>query len=155
MEYYWCDGCRIMVPEHGLSDYARNRIMNTEKLRFVAGDTAEVERCEHIDIDDSGEVVYTDKTFMSEIHVMGEEIWMGRVAVVGRTYDDAEGLRDRLLWALDQPTVPAQWQASAAPFSMAPDEEIDWTNIDNGGEAARLKGKGYRVRALYTKQPVI
>jgi hypothetical protein len=126
--------------------------MNTEKLRFVPGDTAEVAPSEHIDIDDKGEVVYTDRTFMSEIHVMGEEVWMGRVAVVGRTYGDAEGLRDRLLWALDQPTVPAQWQ-------YKPDWNVEpavgaWVNLDHGGEACNMKAKGFETRALYVKQPL-
>ncbi len=85
---------------------------------------------------------------------MGEEVWLNRVIVYGYHQEGAEALRDRILWALEQPTVPAQWQCLSS-YTDADGEPVGkyWRNLDNGGEAATLKGKGYEVRSLYLKQP--
>ena len=114
--------------------------MNDEKLRFVSGKTILI--C----------VADAPDCYEATIHVIGEEVWLNRVCVYGVNEDDANGLRDRLLWALQQPTVPTLWQASYP--GTAPDDQECWVNLDNGGEAARLKGEGYEIRALYQKQPL-
>lgn len=132
--------------------------MNNEKLKFVAGETTEAPP---MDVIEAGDDVVSDslaRTFVSEIHVIGEDIWIGRITTCGYTSEDAEALRDRLLWALNQPIVPAQWQY-LSKLDWESDEadgtKSTWINLDNGGEAARLKGEGYEIRALYTKQPII
>lgn len=126
--------------------------MNDETLRFAPGETVEVPPMEVVDVDDKGVSDCLAPLFISEIHVIGEEIWIGRVTAAGFTAEAAEALRDRLLWALQQPTVPAQWQRYS-PGGTETDGQ--WVNLDNGGEAARLKGEGYEIRALYAKQPLV
>lgn len=110
--------------------------MNQEKLKFIRTEPA----------------AQAGDDFVAEIHVVGEEVWLGRVCIFGSTAQDAEGLRERLLWALEQPTTPAQWQRYSPGGS---ETDGEWINLDNGGEAARLKGQGYEIRALYLKQPII
>lgn len=117
--------------------------MNQEMLKFIKGETAQALPAEGFE--PSGD-------YEALIHIVGKEVWLGRIAIYGASPDDAEGLRDRVLWALDQPTVPAQWQAAHDGCEIHP--TVDWFNIDNGGEAARLKGLGFRIRALYVKQPL-
>lgn len=119
--------------------------MNEETLRFVPGETITSFTLE-VDLNADGSADTAAPVFVSEIHVIGEEVWIGRVTACGYTTEAAEGLRDRLLWALQQPTVPTQWQAN---------HNGAWHNLDNGGEAARLKGEGYEIRALYAKQPLV
>lgn len=129
--------------------------MNEETLRFVPGETITSFTLE-VDLNADGSADTAAPVFVSEIHVIGEEVWIGRVTACGYTAEAAEALRDRLLWALQQPTVPAQWQRKQFRNS---DQEIDpvfeWINLDNGGEAARLKGEGVEIRALYVKQPLV
>jgi hypothetical protein len=113
--------------------------MNQETLKFI----------------NSGSTIHMGDDYEAEIHVVGEEVWLGRIVVYGSTSQDAEGLRDRLLWALNQPTVPAQWQRKQYRNSNPEvDPVFEWINLDNGGEAARLKGEGYEIRALYAKVPL-
>lgn len=123
--------------------------MNEEPLKFIPGDTEQV----------LGGIDGEPGTYEACIHVVGSEVWLKRICVYGYEREGAEGLRDRLLWALAQPTVPAQWQFKRRePDGYDADElpaykEV-WVNLDNGGEAARLKGEGYEIRALYAKQPL-
>lgn len=129
--------------------------MNDEKLRFAPGDTTKSYTLEVETSDNLGaaEEVLTPM-FVSEIHVIGEDVWIGRVTACGYTAEAAEALRDRLLWALNQPTVPAQFQYYEPEGQDGTWQAAGWLNLDNGGEAARLKGEGYEIRALYQKQPL-
>lgn len=121
------------------------RSMNQEKLKFIPGDTTQV-------LEGDGAAA---GAFESVIHVVGEEVWLARITVHGYRQDDAEALRDRVLWALEQPTVPTQWQyLSALDWDSTSGDKPVWVNLDNGGEAARVKGEGYEIRALYQKQPL-
>lgn len=116
--------------------------MNQEKLKFIPGDTIQVMPGDGVE---SG-------GFESQIHVVGEEVWLCRIHVHGYRQDDTEALRNRILWALNQPTEPAQWQYLEAYKDY--DGEVTghyWRNLDNGGEAATKKGQGYEVRSLYAK----
>lgn len=116
--------------------------MNEEKLRFVAGGTIAIKAP---DLPDTHE---------AQIDVIGEEVWLARICVYGYSEENANGLRDRVLWGLAQPTVPAQWQFRSR-FNWDNDETGgQWVNLDNGGEAARLKGEGHEIRALYAKTPL-
>lgn len=112
--------------------------MNQEKLKFIPGDTIQV-----MPSDGAG-----SGGFESQIHVVGEEVWLCRINVYGYRQDDAEALRDRILWALEQPTVPAQWQYQSK------EDPRWWENLKHGGEAAQMKGRGFEVRALYIKTPL-
>jgi hypothetical protein len=117
--------------------------MNTEKLRFVKGGTVA-----RVTADDP-------PSFEAQIDVIGEEVWLARICVYGYNPENAEGLRDRVLWGLEQPTVPAQWQyKSKLDWGPEGDPDNVWIDLDNGGEAARLKGEGYEIRALYAKVPL-
>lgn len=113
--------------------------MNNEPLRFIPGPIARIVSTEEAD------------SYEAQIHVVGRDVWLARICVYGLNEDDANGLRERVLWGLQQQTVPTVWQW------FGPD---GWTDInagsslDNGGEAARLKGEGYEIRALYAKQPL-
>lgn len=129
--------------------------MNDEKLRFVPGETTEVAPMEVAEVSEGGADVCLARLFVSELHVISDSIWLGRVTACGYTAEAAEALRDRLLWALQQPTVPAQWQVEELVHEPDYPGQAVWRNIDNGGEAARLKGKGFAVRALYQKQPLV
>lgn len=127
--------------------------MNDEKLRFVSGETTQIEEVvEVVDVTDEGTNGCLANLFASEVHVIGEYVWPGRILVYGETLESAQSLRDRVLWALAQPTVPAQWQYKQV--SLYDSELFTWLNLDNGGEAARLKGEGYEIRALYAKKPL-
>jgi hypothetical protein len=126
--------------------------MNEEKLRFVSGETNRLEEVvEVIDVSDEGSTDNLADLYAAGIHVIGEYVWPDRIVVHGESAEAAEGLRDRLLWALNQPTVPVKWQARKTIDGV---EDIPWYDLDNGGEAARLKGEGYEIRALYAKQPL-
>lgn len=114
--------------------------MNQEKLKFIAeGDGYESGDC---------------GMFAADITVVGELIWYGRIQTYGGTPADAEQLRARLLWALEQPTVPTLWQGAYLVSEPEFTGQIEWRNLEHGGEAAREKGKGFEVRALYTKNPL-
>lgn len=113
--------------------------MSEEKLKFIPGDTIQVMP------GDGAE----PGGFESQIHVVGEEVWLCRIHVHGYRQDDTEALRNRILWALNQPIEPAQWQWFAEP--LVPEAKGIWLNLDNGGEAAKKKGEGYEVRSLYAK----
>lgn len=117
--------------------------MNEEKLRFVAGGTI---MCEPRP-DEA-------PSWEAQIDVIGQEVWLARICVYGYSPENAESLRERVMWGLAQPTVPAQWQYLAPlDWEAVSGVEPVWVNLDNGGEAARLKGEGYEIRALYQKQP--
>lgn len=114
--------------------------MNQEKLKFIAeGDPYPSGDC---------------GMFAADITVVGELIWYGRIQTCGGSADDAEQLRARLLWALDQPTVPALWQVERRVSEPDFTGQTEWVNLDHGGEAAQEKSKGLKIRALYSKNPL-
>lgn len=107
--------------------------MNQEILKFIPAETGMT-----YPVDEAHAV--------SSIHVVGAEVWLARICVYGYRPDDAEALRDRVLWALRVPTVPELWQWQ--------DEAGNWHNLAHGGEAALKKGQGLEIRALYLKPPL-
>jgi len=107
--------------------------MNTEKLRFVAGETT---------------VPEGEQFFCSQIHVMSDQVWLSRIVAYGDTAEDAKGLRDRLMWALQAETAPTLWQYESkcrAGF---------WYDLADVGEAVRAKAEGYNIRSLFAKNPL-
>lgn len=116
--------------------------MNQEKLKFIPGDVVMVPPADG-----------DSPSWNAPITVVGQEVWLSRICVYGYNPDNAEALRARLLWALEQPTAPTQWQYKSV-FDWDGNGGHVWVNLDNGGEAARVKGEGHEVRALYQKQPV-
>lgn len=105
--------------------------MNTEKLRFTTGDPPEV--------------VEGDTCYLAQIHVIGSEVWLGRIAVYGETAEAAEAMRKRLLWALKYPETADLWQYKSKKGEV-------WHNCEHVGEAVKAKAEGHETRALTVRR---
>lgn len=117
--------------------------MNQEKLRFVPAGTIAIKSPDLPD------------TYEAQIDVIGEEVWLARICVYGYSEENANGLRDRVLWGLAQPTVPTLWQyKSSFDWDTEGGDQRPWIDLDGGHEAARAKAEGHEIRALYAKQPL-
>lgn len=106
--------------------------MNTERLKFI----------------NPGDAICESKgkrsAWRAEIHVVGFEVWLSRIQVYGATKEDAEALRERLLFALSiNQDKPDLFQYKSKHGEM-------WHNCD-GGEAAKAQGEGYEIRALFLR----
>lgn len=108
--------------------------MNTEKLRFTLGDPPALQ--------EPG-----DEYFCAQIHVIGNEVWLGRIAVYGLTVEDAEAMRARLLWSLQAPEAPDLWQYKSKHGEL-------WHNCGDVGDAVKAKAEGYEIRALCIRRPL-
>ena len=105
--------------------------MNTEKLRFTNGDPPEIAE--------------GDYCYLAQIHVIGNEVWLGRIAVYGLTAEDAEAMRERLLWALKAPEEPDLWQYKSKKGDL-------WHNCGDVTDAVKAKAEGYETRALTVRR---
>lgn len=105
--------------------------MNTEKLRFTNGDAPE--RAED------------DQFYCAQIHVIGNEVWLGRIACYGETAEAAEALRERLLWSLKAPETADLWQYKSKKGEH-------WHNCGDVADAVKAKAEGYETRALTVRR---
>lgn len=105
--------------------------MNTEKLRFTTGDPPEIQA--------------GDNFWLAQIHVIGDEVWLGRIAVYGLDAEGAEALRERVLWALKYPETADVWQYKSKKGDV-------WHNCESVVEAVKAKAEGYETRALTVRR---
>lgn len=82
--------------------------------------------------------------YRADIHCMGEISWLSRINIWGDTAEDAERLRERVLWSLSHPDHPEIWQYQDK------DDPAVWHTADVGA-IVRAKANGYNTRGLYLK----
>jgi hypothetical protein len=90
-----------------------------------------------------------DDFWRADINVFGEKSWLSRINAFGETKEEAEALRDRLLWALSNPIHPELWQ-----YQDMENPDV-WHNCADVGEVVRAKANGHNTRGLYLKKPLI
>lgn len=106
---------------------------------------------EFIRFDSAGDATRSDDAefWRADIHCYGEHLWLSRINAYGTTKEEAEALRDRILWSLDNPIHPELWQ-----YQDKEDPDV-WHNCADVGEVVRAKANGHNTRGLYLKKPLI
>ena len=90
-----------------------------------------------------------DAYWRADINVFGEQTWLSRINAWGETAQDAEAIRDRILWALKNPIHPELWQYQDK------DRPEVWHHCADVTEAVQAKAAGHNTRGLYLKPPMI